>query len=64
MEFGLGTCLQESWSMYPETAQKIVKFNESEILWCGIALGYPDEDHPINSYRTPREDLKNFAKFL
>ena len=64
MDFGLGTCLQESWSMYPETAQKIVKFNESEILWCGIALGYPDEDHPINSYRTPREDLKNFAKFL
>ena len=23
MEFGLGTCLQESWSMYPETIQKI-----------------------------------------
>ena len=64
MEFGLGTCLQESWSMYPETAQKIVKFSESEILWCGIALGYPDEDHPINNYRTPRENLKNFAKFL
>ena len=64
MEFGLGTCLQESWSMYPETAQKIVKFNESEILWCGIALGYPNEDHVINSYRTPREELKDFAKFL
>ena len=64
MEFGLGTCLQESWSMYPETAKKIVNFSESEILWCGIALGYPNEEHAINSYRTPREDLKDFAKFL
>ena len=64
MEFGLGTCLQESWSMYPETVKKIINFSDSEILWCGIALGYPNEEHAINSYRTPREDLKNFVKFL
>jgi|TARA_B100001939_G_scaffold190384_1_gene163858 nitroreductase len=64
MEFGLGTCLQESWSMYPETVQKIVDFSDSEILWCGIALGYPNKDHVINNYRTPREDLENFTKFL
>ena len=44
--------------------QKIVNFSESEILWCGIALGYPNEEHAINNYRTPREDLKDFAKFL
>ena len=64
MEFGLGTCLQESWSMYPETVQKIIKYNESEVLWCGVALGYPNKDHPINNYRTPREKLEDFAKFL
>ena len=64
MEYGLGTCLQESWSMYPETVKQIVNFSESEILWCGIALGYPNEEHDINSYRTPREELKDFAKFL
>ena len=45
MEFGLGTCLQESWSMYPETAKKIVNFSESEILWCGIALGSVSYTH-------------------
>ena len=64
IEFGLGTCLQESWSMYPETVQKITNYNESEILWCGVALGYPDNDHPINNYRTPREDIDTFVKFL
>jgi hypothetical protein len=50
--------------MYPETVKKIINFSDSEILWCGIALGYPNEEHAINSYRTPREDLKNFVKFL
>ena len=64
IEFGLGTCLQESWSMYPETVQKITNYNKSEILWCGVALGYPNNDHPINNYRTPREDIETFAKFL
>jgi len=64
MEFGLGTCLQESWSMYPETVQKITKFSESEVLWCGVALGYPNKDHPINNYRTPREKIEDFAKFF
>ena len=64
MEFGLGSCLQESWSMYPETVKKIINLSDSEILWCGIALGYPNEEHKINSYRTPREELENFVKFL
>ena len=64
IEFGLGTCLQESWSMYPETVQKITNYNKTEILWCGVALGYPNNDHPINNYRTPREDIETFAKFL
>ena len=64
IEFGLGTCLQESWSMYPETVQKITNYNKSEILWCGVALGYPNNDHPINNYRTPREDIETFVKFL
>ena len=64
IKFGLGTCLQESWSMYPETVQKITNYNKTEILWCGVALGYPNNDHPINNYRTPREDIENFAKFL
>ena len=64
MEFGLGTCLQESWSMYPETVKKILEIGESETLWCGIALGYPNHDDVINKYRTSREDLDNFVKFL
>ena len=64
MEFGLGTCLQESWSMFPETVKTITGMEESETLWCGIAMGYPNSKHPINNYRTPRESIEDFAKFI
>ena len=64
MEFGLGTCLQESWSMYPETVKNILQLDDSEILWCGIAIGYPDNTHPINNYRTSREEVNKFTKFF
>ena len=30
----------------------------------GIALGYPDEKHPANSFRTDREDFDNYAKII
>ena len=64
MEFGLGTCLQESWSMYPETVKNTLQLDDSEILWCGIAIGYPDNTHPINNYRTSREEVNKFTKFF
>ena len=32
-------------------------------LFCGMALGYADEDAPINRWRAPREPLDAFASF-
>lgn len=62
--YGLGTCLQESWSMYPQTVKKHVEFSDEEVLWCGIALGYPDQTSPINNYRTTRKSITDFVKYL
>ena len=61
---GLGTCLQEAWSGFPQLVRKHVDYGDDEILWCGIALGYPDEKHPANSFRTDREDFDNYAKII
>ncbi len=64
LSFGLGTCLQESWSMYPQTVKEHVDFSDDEVLWCGIALGYPDLTNPINKYRTSRKSITDLAKYL
>ena len=64
VERGIGTCLQESWSIYPETVKDILNIPDNEVVWCGIALGYPNKDHPINNYRTSRESIEKFVTFI
>ena len=60
----MGTCLQESWSIYPETVKDVLNIPDNEVVWCGIALGYPNKDHPINNYRTSRESIEKFVTFI
>lgn len=64
IHYDLGCCLQESWSIYPKTVKEITKHPDNEIVWCGVAIGYPDKDNPINKYRTKREEIDSFAKFI
>jgi hypothetical protein len=33
------------------------------MLYCGMALGYADREHPINCWRTDRAPLCDFATF-
>ena len=60
----MGTCLQESWSIYPKTVKDVLNIADNEIVWCGIALGYPNKGHPINNYRTSRESIEKFVTFI
>ena len=60
----MGTCLQESWSIYPETVKDVLSIPDNEVVWCGIALGYPNLEHPINNYRTSRESIDKFVTFI
>ena len=60
----MGTCLQESWSIYPKTVKDFLNIPEKEVIWCGIALGYPNKEHPINNYRTSRESIEKFVTFI
>lgn len=64
VEEGLATCPQESWSAFNETISEFLQLPEELMLYCGMALGYADTDHPINQWRTERAPLGNFARFL
>lgn len=61
---GLDTCLQEAWAGFPDTLRKHLGYGDDEILWCGISLGYRDEDHIINSFVPEREKFENYAKIF
>ena len=62
-EEGLHTCAQEAWAMrYPEVSAH-VGAPENEMLFCGMALGYRDEDAVINTLRADRAPVDDFTSF-
>ena len=63
-EAGLDTCAQEAWSMKHDSVSKFVKAEDSDILFCGMAIGYRDESAGVNTLKSERRPLKEWAKFL
>ena len=63
-EAGLDTCAQEAWSMKHDSVSKFVNAEDSDILFCGMAIGYRDESAAVNSLNSKRRPLKEWAKFL
>lgn len=66
VERGLDTCAQEFWARYPLTVARHCGLPEDHMVFSGMALGYRDEAHPINAWRSTRDpvdtwcDLKGF----
>jgi nitroreductase len=63
-EAGLDTCAQEAWSMKHDSVSKFVKADDTDILFCGMAIGYRDDTALVNSLKSDRRPLKEWAKFL
>jgi len=64
VEEGLATCPQASLAEYPHIVKEMLGYPEDSTLLCGMALGYEDTEAPVNSYRTPRENMGNFTRFF
>lgn len=59
--FGIGTCLQASVTSYASEIKKFLGLEESKKLIIGIAMGYPDEKAPLNSYRSVKRNPEGFT---
>jgi nitroreductase len=60
---GLATCPMASLAEYPSIVKKELNIPHNKFLLCGIALGYEDTSHPINSFKTNRIELNEFVQF-
>ena len=60
---GLHTCPQQVWAMWPKTVSEYLKVPDDRMIFCGMGLGYMDTDHPINNWRTTRQDIDDFTTF-
>ncbi|MEA3469165.1 MAG: nitroreductase [Thermodesulfobacteriota bacterium] len=64
VEHDLATCVQASFSDYPEIIKTVLGYPKDTILLCGMAMGYEDKNALVNSYRTPREDISSFTRYF
>ena len=63
-EHGLHTCPQEAWAIWYKTVGEFLSIPPELMLFCGMAIGYMDETHPINTLRTDRAPLGEFATLV
>jgi len=64
-EEGLDTCPQEYMALYARLIKNHIGVDDrSQILFCGLGIGYGDPDHPANRFDRPRVPLERQARFL
>lgn len=63
-EYGLHTCPQEAWVQWHETVARHLNPPDDWMLFCGMGLGYMDEEAPINGLRTDRASVDEIATFM
>jgi nitroreductase len=61
-ERGWGTCMQECWGMLRPSLKTALGLADTEVVWCGISVGIPNKDNPVNSLYTERASLEEFAE--
>ncbi|MCL4125986.1 UNVERIFIED_CONTAM: hypothetical protein GTU68_026268 [Idotea baltica] len=60
---GLGTSGIGALANHADVVHTALSLPEDEMVVCGIALGFADVDHPVNTVRTTRESLDSFTTF-
>ncbi len=63
-EAGLHTCPQAAWSDYHKVVKAQLHIDPSEVIVCGMAVGYADKDAIVNDLVSHREDVSEFVRYL
>lgn len=64
VEEGLASCPQEFMSYYARLVKAACDIDDGEyLLWCGLSIGWPDKDAPVNNYHRPRVPLDESVTF-
>lgn len=61
---GLHTCPQAAWNGFSRIILPHIGAGPDEMLVCGMSLGYADETHIVNTFRTPRVPAEQFTTWL
>jgi nitroreductase len=63
-EFGLGTCPIGLIVAYEDEIKDLLNIPENKNVVIGVALGYPNSDIPINRFKSQRDVLEKFVRWI
>lgn len=63
LERGVSNCMQECWATLHTPLAAHFGLGETEMIYCGMALGYADASAPINTLRSERAGVDEIAEF-
>jgi nitroreductase len=63
-ESGLSTCPIGLIMAYEDEIKEVLNIPENKNVVIGVALGYPDHESPINRFKSYREDLGKFVRWI
>jgi nitroreductase len=61
---GLATCAQVSFARFQNVIAHHLDFPPGHEVVCGMSLGFPDDEAPVNRIDMAREPVRNFSTFL
>ena len=61
---GLGSCWIGMALMYSEQIREFLDIPGDERIITSLALGYPDDDAPINTFKATKDDLDSFVEWV
>jgi nitroreductase len=62
-EEGIDSCAQECWATMQRTVGEVLALPPERMLFCGMAIGLRNPEHPANGLRSRRAPLEEFARF-
>ena len=63
-DFGFSTCPIGLITAYEDEIKDLLNIPENKNVVIGVALGYPNGDIPINHFKSPRDDLEKFVRWI
>ncbi|WP_370615684.1 nitroreductase [Mumia qirimensis] len=62
--YGVSSVAQAAVAMYSDHVRQVLGIADDRLVVCAVALGYPDEEHPVNGFRTTRASLDESVTFV
>jgi nitroreductase len=61
---GIGTCIMAMSVRNPGLLRRILSIPADRKIVIGVAMGYPDENFPLNNFERKRADISEYVKWV